>query len=294
MFEAITFLLLTGITWAVVAVLFGKAPSEKDRLYSFFALNGLLFSALVLLTSRPDAAPVREVLRLATVMLPSALLEVLAFFLLKLAMNRGSQGIAWCIMQSAMVLPFLGSIVFLKNPSAPLQWLGMALILASLALFGRNKDKKAGGKGTNDAVFFRYVFGAFLLVGAAQFTRLIPGYMGLSREALSWRLTLQAPVGLIFWTAMCLARGCYQPGKVWKFSLPYAVVVTVGQILFYRATDAVDQLKMTSIIMPVTIGSCILLFTLYCRFFRKEYLSLSGWTAVVLNTAGIALLACRG
>lgn len=293
MFNAIVFLLLTGITWAVVGILFGKAPSEKDRLYSFFALNGLLFSSLVLITSRPEAAPVREVLRLATVMLPSALLEVFAFLLLKLAMSRGSQGIAWCIMQSAMVLPFLGAIVFLKNPSSPHQWLGMALILASLVLFGRNKDRHANGGGTNDAIFFRYVFGSFLLIGVAQFTRLIPGYMGLSPQTLTWRLTLQAPVGFVFWSVMCLAKGYYQPGKVWKNSTIYAVVVTTGQILFYRATDAADQLKMTSIIMPVTIGTCILLFTLYCRFFRKEYLAVSGWTAVVLNTAGIALLAFR-
>ena len=294
MFEAIVFLLLTGLTWTVVAVLFGKAPAEKDRLYSFFALNGLLFSALVLLTSRPEAAPVREVLRLATVMLPSALLEVLAFFLLKLAMNRGSQGIAWCIMQSAMVLSFLGSIIFLKNPSSAAQWIGMALMLGSLALFGRNKDKKGGaGTRTNDATFFRLVFAAFILVGLAQFTRLLPGYMGLSEATLTWRLPMQAPFGLIVWTTVCLVKKCYNPGRIWKFSLIYGIVVTLGQILFYLATDAVDKLKMTSIIMPVTIGTCILFFTLYCRFFRKEYLSPSGWTAVAMNMAGIALLACR-
>ena len=290
MFQAIIFLLLTGLTCTLVGILFGRAPSQKDQLYSFFAMYGVFFTAFVYLFNSPSAAPVQEVLRLAAVMIPSALLEMLAFYLLKLAMDRGSQGIAWSIMQSAMLVSFLGSIIFLKNPSGLFQWSGMALMLGSLALFAKNKDKDTGGERTNDAVFYRCVFTAFLLSGAAGFLRLLPGYMGFQPETLSWRLPLQAPGGMIFWAILCLVKRCCHPGKIWKFSILYAFVVTAGQILFYIATDAADKLKMTSIIMPISIGSCILFFTLYCRFFRKEYLSLCGWTAVAMNITGIALL----
>lgn len=98
---------------------------------------------------------------------------------------------------------------------------------------------------------------------------------------------------MIVWTAVCLTKRAWKPGKVWENSLPYAIVVALGQICFYLATDAADRILLTSIVMPVSIGTCILFFTLYCRFFRHERLSRGGWAAVGLNIAGIALLSSR-
>ena len=97
----------------------------------------------------------------------------------------------------------------------------------------------------------------------------------------------------VIWTIVCLAKGVWKPQKVWKQSLPYAIVVALGQICFYLATDAADKLLLTSIVMPVAIGTCILFFTLYCRFFRHERLSRGGWAAVAMDIIGIALLSCR-
>ncbi len=291
MLNAVSLMLLTGVFWTLVGILFGNAPSEKDKLLSFFALNGVFYVAFVYLTRMPSAAPMNEVLRLSVLILPSAVMELVAFLLLKLAMDRGSQGIAWCIAQSAMVVSFICSIVFLRNPSSAPQWIGMILMLASLVLFGRGKQ--SSGKVGNDAAFFRLVFISFALIGVAQFLRLIPGYAGFSPETMTWRLPLQAPVGMITWTALCLAKGIWKPGKVWRHSLPYAIVVALGQIFFYLATDAADKLLLTSIVMPVSIGTCILFFTLYCRFFRHERLSRGGWTAVAMDIIGIALLSCR-
>ena len=81
--EAIALMLLTGLLWAAVGVLFGAAPSERDRLDVFFSLNGLLFTAFVWLSQAPESAPAREVLRLAALIVPSACTEVAAFFFLK-------------------------------------------------------------------------------------------------------------------------------------------------------------------------------------------------------------------
>ena len=61
MSSAILLMLLTGALWALVGVLFGAAPAEKDRLWSFFSLNGILFTAFVWLPQAPAAAPPREV-----------------------------------------------------------------------------------------------------------------------------------------------------------------------------------------------------------------------------------------
>ena len=147
MSSAILLMLLTGVLWALVGVLFGAAPAEKDRLWSFFALNGILFTAFVWLTQAPAAAPPREVFRLAALIVPSAVAEVFAFLLLKLAMERGPQGIAWSVSQSAMALAFLGSVAFLGTPASAAQWLGLALALASLVLFARVRPAGPAGAG---------------------------------------------------------------------------------------------------------------------------------------------------
>ena len=288
MLNAIFLLLLTGLIWSAVGVLIGAAPSDRDRLYSFYSLNGILFTAFVWITQPPSAASPDEVLRLAALMMPSALMEVFAFLLLKRAMDRGSQGIAWSIAQSAMVIPFLGAVFFLHNQSTAAQWTGLACSLLSLVLFGR--DKPSNGTAGNDATYFRLVFGSFALIGLGSFLRLIPGYAGFSAETLTWRLPLQSPVGMVFWTTICLAKRIWEPNRVWRISLPYAIVVALGQISFYAATDAADALRITSVVMPVTTGTCILGFALWCQFIRREHLSRGGWLAVALAIVGIALL----
>ena len=61
MADAVLLMLLTGALWALVGVLFGAAPADRDRLWSFFSLNGILFAAFVWLTQAPAPAPPREV-----------------------------------------------------------------------------------------------------------------------------------------------------------------------------------------------------------------------------------------
>ena len=288
MTDAILLMLSTGVLWALVGVVFGSAPSDRDRMFSFFALYQLLFAVFVWIAQPPVAAPAGEVLRLAALIVPSGVLEITAFLLLKLAMNRGSQGIAWSVSQSAMVVSFVCSVAFLGNPSTVSQWVGLALALAALALFA--KDKPSIGATVNDATYWRLVFGAFALIGAGQFLRLIPEYAGFQENTLTWQLPLLSPIGAVFWTTACAAKRIWQPRSVWKVSVACAAVVALGQISFFAAKKAAFGPRLTSIVNPVTIGTCILLFALWCRFVRREPMSRAGWLAVALDVAGIALL----
>ena len=290
-FDAVLLMLSTGAAWTVVGILFGAAPPDRDRLRTFFALNALIFAAFVWTARAPEASPAGEVFRLAALMVPSAAAEVAAFLLLKRAMDLGPQGIAWSVAQSAMAVPFVCSVVFLRDPATAAQWTGLALLLASLVLFAR--DKPASGAAGDGARYLRLVFASFLLVGAGGFLRLVPGRAGFSEAALTWRLPLMAPVGAVFWTAVCVAGRNWAPGRVWKISLAYAAAVAFGQVCFFAAADAADALRITSVVMPVATGTCILLFALWCRFVRRERLSRAGWAAVALDLAGIALLSWR-
>ena len=159
-------------------------------------------------------------------------------------------------------------------------------------LFGITKHS-TGGSRQSDRTFFRYVLAAFVLVGASQFLRVIPGSAGFSAETLSWRLLLQAPCSLLFWFGVCCKHRSFQPRAVWKQSLLYGIVSALGQTAFYISTDAADRIKLTSIIYPISLGTCIAFFSLYCFFVRKEQVSKLSWVATVATIGGIALMAVR-
>jgi hypothetical protein len=50
---------------------------------------------------------------------------------------------------------------------------------------------------------------------------------------------------------------------------------------------------LTSIIYPISLGTCIAFFSLYCFFVRKEQVSKLSWVATVATIGGIALMAVR-
>ena len=117
--------------------------------------------------------------------------------------------------------------------------------------------------------------------------------VGFSAETLSWRLTLQSPFGMLFWLAVCWHKRCFTAKAVWKQALLYGFVVALGHAVFYIGTDAADKLKQPAIIYPITLGTCITFFSLYCFFIRKEKFSKMSWAAMAATVCGIALMAIR-
>lgn len=287
--QAIFYMLITGVLWTLVGIIYGKAPDKQGDLYSFLALNGFCYTLFIWSVHFPQKAPPPEVLHLALYMIPATVIEMTGFLLLKYAMTRGSQGIAWSIAQSSMVIPFLGAILFLGNHAGAVKYTGAAVLLSGLILVGLKKkgkeQPKSGQKG-----FLLYAFSAFLLVGIAQFMRIIPGNAGFSEAALSWRLPVSAPCGMIIWGYLAIARHGFVPGKVWKLAVPYAIVTALGQIFFFLAVDASDPLGITAIVYPVAVGCSIFLFSSYCVWWRREELPMVGRAGIILIVLGIVLL----
>ena len=120
--------------------------------------------------------------------------------------------------------------------------------------------------------------------------RIIPGNVGFSEAALSWRLPVSAPCGMIVWGYLAIARHGFVPGKVWKLAVPYAIVTALGQIFFFLAVDASDPLGITAIVYPVAVGSSIFLFSSYCVWWRREELPMVGRAGIILIVAGLLLV----
>lgn len=284
-------MLLTGFVWCLVGILFGRAPSVRSELYSFFAISSLCYFVFIWGFSPPQATPAREVLWLMVLLLPSSLAEIWGFLWLKRAMDTGNQGISWCIAQSAMIIPFLGAVLLLGKSSDAIQWIGLAVLLAGLATLRKNNSAKTDSpKSGRSSLCF--AFGALLLIGVSQFLRLIPGNIGFSAASLSWRLPVLATASMLFWLIYTLCNHCFILRKVWKISVCYGLIITIGQCCFFWSVDAADRVVVTQITYPVAVGSSIVLFCIFCTCFRKERLAIPAICGLALVIAGIAMLSC--
>lgn len=65
------------------------------------------------------------------------------------AMQRGPNGIIWTIIQSALIFPFLGGVVFFHVRLNAFRISGILLLLAALVLFGFGKDNSPRSGGGN-------------------------------------------------------------------------------------------------------------------------------------------------
>ena len=287
MIQAFSFSLLTGILWTLVGILFGRAPEEPRKLYGFFAVSSVVYFLGYVLPSMLSgklAMPEHfsSLALLALIMIPAATAELIGFWLLKAAMNRGRQGVVWAVFQSALIIPFIGCLCLPGGHASIPAWIGIAMILGGLALLAidRSREEQGSGKegksGGGAALFL-----AFLLSGFSQFMRQLPNFMDFPESLLEWRILLSAMPGLFWWCGLIAVRKECPSGNVWKAALLYGIVVLAGQFFFYQAADAAKLCNWSPAVFPVAIGSCIVLFSLYGAVFRKEKMSALTWAGIL-------------
>lgn len=292
MLKALLLSLLTGLIWAAVGAIFGKAPGDRKKLISFFAVYSVIycFSSLLLIPAQKTGWG--EMMKLAAVMIPASAADLTGFWLLKKVMDSGPQSIAWAGIQSAMILPFLGGMFLPGVHTTCFGWTGVLFMLTGLALLAKGKKSTAKENAAGEKRFWIILGCAFLMTGTAQFLRLLPNYMSLSPTALAWRISLGAFVALITWNGIAATAG-YDLKGIWKTALLYGVVVLCGQYSFYQAADAAAECGWSSAVYPAAVGTCILLFSVYRVFFKKEKLSLYGWLGILFIISGIAGLSAK-
>ncbi len=290
---AFLWMLLTGALWGGVGVLIGLAPTGKRELSTFFLLYAAVFLAFVWLFRFPQMAPLREIWCVAAVIIPVGIIDIIGFYLIKLGMSAGNQGLAWSIVQSAMVIPFVGAVLFLGQKAGLIQWLGLVIMVVSITLMGLSKPKGAP-QGKNGKRYLLLVFTAFLLIGIAQFMYTLLGNLGLSEAALSWRLPIASINICLCWLVDCLWNHSFAPQKVWKLSVIYGIVVALGQISLFSAIDNAQRAGIVYMVYPIVMSLCILLHSLYCGLVKREALGVCGWCGILLSVPGILLVSGLG
>lgn len=282
----------TGLAWTLVAIFFGNAPKETGGLRRFFLVSNTVYLLLSLPGISLSSVDIHEFFSLAACIVASSLMECLGFFMLKFAMSSGNPGIAWCLGQSSMVVPFVGDLLFLGGRCTPTQAVGVAFLVATMGILGSVKGeggkRSSSGTSARHGRFLFFAGAAFLCIGLAQFLRSIPSPENFSEAALGWRLPMVSAVPLLFWCFMSTKGGEKYPVKSLLLKgVVYGIFVALGQKLCLLALDAGAPVGLNPVVFPIAMGGSVLLYNLYCAIFLKERFTALAWTGIGTALVGM-------
>ena len=301
-FFGIAAMVIVGSSWCVVGLVMGNAPKngvQTDLVQGISAVISVIigFIMLVIFNAWSTSTPLVTFL----VCLTLAIVGILNFIMLQImshAMQSGPNGIIWAIIQSALVFPFIGGIVFFNVQLTFLRLLGIIALLSALILFALAKDNtsKGGSRWKVEA------FIALAITGVLQNLSNAPAYFQEARGVSSIIRALSMVAGTVA-AAVCwnLFNGkgdswqkikvTFRNKKTWLYIGALQLFgIIFSSILMYPGMNVMADHGMGGMCYPVMVGSCIISFTLTSIFMLKEKIRLNQIFALLVCLAGLMLI----
>ena len=295
------FLLVTvaGILWIGVGIAVSRCSARGWNYgiaQGLSCLGAVLICAVLLAAGRFRAEPA-EFSWFG--FLASCLAGVANFYtniLMAKAMRRGPNGLVWGIVESALIGPFLMSVVFFGEQPGAIQAAGLLLILGGVLAMGIAKDDRSSARGKGWLVF---ALGALLLAMTTQCCNTLPSYFpemgGNDAVVRTFGLYFGGLAGFAFTSLPGMIRRRDFGGRgEWTIAVTLTVLNTsAGLFFFYRGMDLLVGIGRAGLGCPLAIGVCVIGFSLYSLLILKEKFprtSLAGLGAACL---GIILIAIR-
>lgn len=309
----ITALVIVGGSWCICGLVMGSAPKHgvsSAVVQRISAVVSCVVSVIVLLATgawRCDAST-SAVLWTCGCYFAASVVNASMLQLMSMAMQRGPNGIIWCIIQSALLFPFLVGVLFFHVTAGWLQALGLAMLLAALVTFGMSKDNTVRSDTSNDgAISWKALaFLAFLITGLQQNLSTLPSYFEEARQVSSVLRTLCGALGTILTTIIwSLVKGessiflCDKKTFCNPHFWGYIVAMNgfglfASYFLLYPGIDILARNDLGGMGYPLMVGSCIVSFTLASIFLLRETFRWKQALAVALCLAGLIALCWKG
>lgn len=295
-------MVIVGSSWCLTGLVMGDAP-KKGVEASLVQLFGAAFSAAVSLIILFATSAY------STASFPATFLTCLAYFvacmmnfvmlqLMSQAMQCGPNGIVWAIIQSAMVFPFLGGILFFDVRFTLLRGAGIVLLLAALVLFALAKDnsRSSGGK------WKLLAFAGLAITAVQQNLTMMPSYFEAAQGVPSILRALAAAAGTftmaVLWELPRLDRARREKLKsgmktpvLWKYVAALQFFnLLFAYTLYFPGMNVMARAGMGGMCYPMMVGSCIVSFTLASIWLLKEKIRPVQAAALAICIAGLVLI----
>ncbi len=212
---------------------------------------------------------------------------VIGFLVLMAGISRGPLAVPVTVMRLSVAVPVIVSILVWKEQPGTAQWLGIAMGLAAIVLFGwgLNSTKRKGNEG---AVFWILMVAIFLVMGSGDL--LLKAFRessaGTNRIAFTWVLFVMAAA--ISWLLIA-ARRIPIEGRTFMLGLLLGVpnlFSTVFTLMALRSIPA--SIAFPFINLTVIFGSTLAGFIIW-----KERLGGLAVAGLLVAAAALVLLPMR-
>lgn len=300
-------MLIVGGSFCLVGLVMGDAPKrgiEPSLVQLFGACFSILAGLVIMLIM--NAVPVCSWKIWLPVCLTYATAGALNFVMLQVmsyAMQRGPNGIIWSIIQSALIFPFLGGVLFFGVLLTPFRAGGILTLLAALVLFGMAKDQKAGTKVNEKKRGWRGAAFLCLAICAVQQNLMTaPSYFEDARAVTSIARSLATASGtflgalvynLLKMNAERLAQLRSNLGRwtLWRYIIALQFFGLIfSYTLLYPGMNVMADAGLGGICYPMMVGSCIVTFSLASVCLLKEPMTLLQAVALTVCITGLVLI----
>ena len=295
---------IVGSSWCLIGLIMGDAPKkgiEPSLVQLFGSIISVLLGCVILISTA--AYPTGSTKAILLTCGAYAFCGSANFFMLQImssAMQSGPNGIIWSIIQSSLVFPFIGGIVFFGVELTFLRGAGIILLLTALILFAMTKNnEQKGGKWKLKA------FICLAICAVEQNISTAPSYFAEARGVSSIVRTLSSSTAILISALIYnLVRMTPEHKEqikrsirnitLWKYigGLQFFNLI-FAYCLFYPGMNTMADHGLGGMCYPMLVGSCIVSFTASSVILLKEKVKPIQLAAIVVCITGLILI-CTG
>ena len=307
-FSSVTFGIITmvivGSSWCLIGLIMGDAPKkgiEPSLVQLFGACISVSIGCIIMIAT--SAYPTGSLKVILLTCGAYAFCGSVNFFMLQImssAMQTGPNGIIWSIIQSALVFPFIGGIVFFGVDFTFLRGAGIVLLLTALVLFAMTKNNEYKGGNWKLKAFI-----CLAICAVQQNISTAPSYFTEARGVSSIVRTLSAGTAILI-SALIYNLVRMNPERkeqikrsirnitLWKYigGLQFFNLI-FAYCLFYPGMNVMADHGLGGMCYPMLVGSCIVSFTVSSVILLKEKVKPIQLAAIVICITGLILI-CTG
>ena len=297
-------MVIVGSSWCLIGLIMGDAPKRgiEPSLVQLFG-SIVSASASVVIMFSTGAFPTASSTVVLWTCAAYAFSGASNFFMLQImssAMQSGPNGIIWSIIQSAMIFPFIGGILFFGVEFTAFRGVGIVLVLAALVLFAFTKDNsKDSGKWKLKA------FICLAICAVQQNITTMPSYFpevkGVPSICRSLASAAAILVAALIYNIVRMDSVKREQIKknirnltLWKYiaGLQFFNLI-FSYTLMYPGFDAMADHGLGGMCYPMLVGSCIVSFTITSVLILKEKIKPVQLAALAACISGLVFICTK-
>lgn len=312
MLFGIVALLTVGASWCLVGIIIGRAPKDglDTKLIQFFGSTvSILFGLMLTYVWIPAGnASQRVILLTCGTYFIAGIFNYAGIQSMSRGMQHGPNGVVWGIMQSALIFPFLGGVIWFHVALTIPRAIGILFLVTAILLFALAKNTTAHKENprTDDSSPVKgswriWAFVALMMMAIQQNLGTMPSYFPEAREVSSVLRSVSAAggtfVAAIFGLFLIPGKGRrtfsqvaseMHRARLWGYVLAMQFFSLIfAYTLLYPGLDCMAERGAGAVCYPMMVGSCIVVFTIYTRLVLKEKMLLAQKIALALCLLGL-------